>query len=73
MNNLECPTAVYIYVSKDMYSPQLEGSRLYGTLNEFSLEPFSLMTWYIIDRKEDIFELDNMRDQDKIVSALWGG
>lgn len=29
------------------------------------------MDWLIIDQEEDLFELDNVRDEDKMMRALW--
>ena len=72
LDNLEGSTAVHPYISKDAYSTRSSGPKLYDILNELSLEPFDLMSWYIIDREEDLFELDYMRDEDKVMLALWG-
>lgn len=54
-----------------MYSARPGGPRIYDLLNELPLEPFGLMSWYILDKEEDIFELDTVRDEDKVMQALW--
>ena len=72
LNNLEGPAAVYPHISENTYLTRSVGPTLFDLLNELSLEPFDLMTWYIIDREEDIFELDNMRNEDKVMLTLWG-
>ena len=72
LSDLEGPAAVYPYISEDAYSARPGGPKLYDILNELSLEPFGLMTWWIIEREEDVFEVDNIRDEDKVMMALWG-
>lgn len=69
--NLEGPSAVYPYLPPDQYSARPGGPKLYDLLNTLSLEPFGLMTWFIVDKEEDIFELDDVRDEDKVMQALW--
>ncbi|KAI5117885.1 hypothetical protein M0805_002276 [Coniferiporia weirii] len=70
--NLEGPAAVYPYLSDGAYSARPGGPRLYDLLNELPLAPFGLMAWYVLDREEDIFELDHVCDEDKVMRALWG-
>jgi len=36
-----------------------------------SLEPFGVLAWVILDREEEIFEIDDVRDEDKVMQALW--
>jgi hypothetical protein len=36
-----------------------------------SLEPFGVLGWVILDREEEIFEIDDVRDEDKVMQALW--
>lgn len=70
-SNLEGPSAVYPYLPPDLYSARPGGPKLYDLLNTLSLEPFGLMGWFIEDKEEDIFELDDVRDEDKVMQALW--
>ncbi|THH09574.1 hypothetical protein EW145_g1928 [Phellinidium pouzarii] len=70
--DLEGPAAVPPYLTDGMHSARPGGPRLYDLLNELPLTPFGLMSWYVLDKEEDIFELDNVRDEDKVMRALWG-
>ena len=47
------------------------GPRIYDLLNELPLEPFGVLAWSIVDREEEIYELVDVRDEDKVVLALW--
>ena len=69
--DLEGPTTVHPYISEDTYSDRPGGPKLYDILSELSLEPFGLMTGYVIEKEEDVFELDEMRDEDKVILVLW--
>lgn len=35
------------------------------------MEPFGVLAWAITDREEEIFESDEMRDEYKVMHALW--
>lgn len=70
-DDLEGPAAVYPYISPGTYSARPGGPKIYDLLNELSLEKFGIMDWLIIDQEEDLFELDNVRDEDKMMRALW--
>ena len=35
------------------------------------MEEFGALSWYIIDKEEEIFECDDVRDEDKVMQALW--
>lgn len=67
------PTARYPYLpeSGDMYSCRPGGPRLYDILNRLPLEPFGVLSWVIVDREEELFELDDVLDEDKVMLALW--
>ncbi|KAL5496171.1 hypothetical protein ACEPAH_3088 [Sanghuangporus vaninii] len=69
--DLEGPAAVHPYIPEDTYSDRPGGPKLYDILNELSLEPFGLMTGHVIEREEDVFELDDTREEDKVMLALW--
>ncbi|KIP11900.1 hypothetical protein PHLGIDRAFT_114212 [Phlebiopsis gigantea 11061_1 CR5-6] len=47
------------------------GPRIYDLLNELPLEPYGVLAWSIVDREEEIYELVDVRDEDKVVLALW--
>ncbi|OAX38476.1 hypothetical protein K503DRAFT_770448 [Rhizopogon vinicolor AM-OR11-026] len=69
------PAAQYPYLpeshSDGVYSCRLGGPRLYDLLNSMSLEPFGVLGWVILDREEEFFETDDVRDEDKVMQALW--
>lgn len=54
-----------------MYSARPGGPKLYDLLNMMSLEPYGIMAWFVVDKEEEIFELDEVRDEDKVMQALW--
>ncbi|OSD08809.1 hypothetical protein PYCCODRAFT_1357242 [Trametes coccinea BRFM310] len=53
------------------YSCRIGGPRIYDLLNELSLEEFGIMSWAVVDREEELFEMDDVRDEDKVMLALW--
>lgn len=53
------------------YSCRPGGPRLFDLLNTLSLKPFGVLKWVIIDREEELFELDDILDEDKVMQALW--
>lgn len=56
---------------QEVYSCRIGGPRIYDLLNELSLDEFGLMSWAIVDREEELFEMDDVRDEDKVMLALW--
>ncbi|KAL5479052.1 hypothetical protein ACEPAI_2340 [Sanghuangporus weigelae] len=70
-DELEGPAAAHPYITEDTYSDRPGGPKLYDILNELNLEPFGLMTGHVIEREEDVFELGDTRDEDKVMLALW--
>ncbi|KAI0064901.1 hypothetical protein BV25DRAFT_1822674 [Artomyces pyxidatus] len=71
------PTARYPYLppqtadGKPCYSCRPGGPRLYDLLYELPLEEFGALAWQIVDKEEELFELDDVRDEDKVIQALW--
>lgn len=53
------------------YSCRPSGPRLFDLLNTLSLKPYGVLKWVIIDREEELFELDDILDEDKVMQALW--
>lgn len=47
------------------------GPRIYDLLNDLPLEPYGVLAWAIVDREEEIYELADVRDEDKVMMALW--
>ncbi|KAI0765307.1 hypothetical protein C8Q74DRAFT_1458431 [Fomes fomentarius] len=54
-----------------LYSCRIGGPRLFDLLNTLPMEEFGIMSWAIIDREELLFEMEDVRDEDKVMLALW--
>ena len=65
------PAAQYPYLPEEEYSCRPGGPRLFDLLNTLSLEPYGVLSWMIVDREEEIYEIEDVRDEDKVVMALW--
>ena len=65
------PAARHPYLREGMISCRPGGPKIYDLLNELPMEEFGIMSWAIIDREEEIFELEDLRDEDKVMHALW--
>ncbi|KZT68341.1 hypothetical protein DAEQUDRAFT_727911 [Daedalea quercina L-15889] len=65
------PAAQYPYIPEGEYSCRPGGPKIYDLLSSVSLEPFGVLSWMIVDREEELFELDDVRDEDKVMMALW--
>lgn len=70
------PAAQYPYITTSKEGPlyiscRPGGPRLYDILNELPLDQFGVLSWYIIDKEEELFDADDVRDEDKVMQALW--
>lgn len=71
------PAAQYPYLPPEqdgvdpVYSCRPGGPRLFDLLNSLPLEEFGVLSWMVIDRDEELFELEDMSDEDKVILALW--
>ena len=65
------PAAHHPFLRNGMISCRPGGPRLYDILNELPMDDFGVLAWSIIDREEEIYELEDIRDEDKVVLALW--
>ncbi|KAJ2936560.1 hypothetical protein H1R20_g533, partial [Candolleomyces eurysporus] len=54
------------------YSCRPGGPTLYDLLNTLPMEPFGVLDWAVLDREEEIFESDEVKDEYKVMHALWG-
>ena len=72
------PAAQYPYLPESSEDGELHftcrpgGPRIYDLLNSLPLAPFGVLSWFIVDREEEMFELDDVLDEDKVMQALWG-
>ncbi|KAF8521757.1 hypothetical protein BU17DRAFT_64744 [Hysterangium stoloniferum] len=48
------------------------GPHLFDHLSPLPLEAFGHRNWFVLDKEEEIFELTDVLDEDKVVCALWG-
>ena len=53
------------------FSCRPNGPKLYDILGAKPLDEFGILAWSIIDREEELFEVDGVRDEDKVMQALW--
>lgn len=53
------------------YSCRPGGPRIYDLLNTLDMERFGVFSWLIVDREEEIYEIDDVRDEDKVMVVLW--
>ncbi|KAF8521676.1 hypothetical protein JB92DRAFT_2890113 [Gautieria morchelliformis] len=48
------------------------GPHLYDHLSTLPVEVFGHQSWFVLDKEEEIFELTDVLDEDKMLCALWG-
>jgi hypothetical protein len=53
------------------FSCRPNGPKLYDILGAKSLDQFGILAWSVLDREEELFEMDGVRDEDKVMQALW--
>jgi len=61
----------YLPFKTVQFSCRPNGPKLYDILGAESLEQFGILAWSVIDREEELFEMDGVRDEDKVMQALW--
>jgi hypothetical protein len=67
------PLAQYPYLPYGdvQFSCRPGDPRLYDLISTLPMEPYGVLSWYIVDKEEELFEIDNTRDEDKVMQALW--
>lgn len=53
------------------YSRRPDGPRIYDLLGTLPMECFGVLAWAVLDKEEEIFESDDMKDEHKVMHALW--
>ena len=48
------------------------GPHLFDHLSTLPLDAFGRLAWFVLDKEEEIFELTDVLDEDKVICALWG-
>lgn len=54
------------------FSTRPDGEKLYDLITCLRLDEFGPLIWQVVDREEEIFEMDDGREEDKVILALWG-
>lgn len=44
---------------------------MFDLLQMLDMRPFGVLAWTIIEREEEIFESDDIKDEHKVMHALW--
>ena len=47
------------------------GPRLFDVIAEHPISEYGLTSWSLLERDEALFEIDNVRDEEKAMQALW--
>ncbi|PPQ63529.1 hypothetical protein CVT24_004757 [Panaeolus cyanescens] len=53
------------------YSCRPGGPCLYDLLSTLPLKPYGVLSWEVLDREEEIYESDDIKEEYKIMHALW--
>ncbi|KDR68380.1 hypothetical protein GALMADRAFT_161032 [Galerina marginata CBS 339.88] len=53
------------------YSCRPGGPCLFDLLGTLPMEPFGLLDWEVLDREDEIYESDDVREEYKVMHALW--
>ncbi|KAG5638004.1 hypothetical protein H0H81_002272 [Sphagnurus paluster] len=54
------------------YSCRPGGPYLYDLVDTLPMEEFGVLKWEVIDREDEIWDSDNVKDEYKVMHALWG-
>jgi len=47
------------------------GPRLFDLVAEHDMGDYGLTSWSLLERDEELFEIDDIRDEEKAMQALW--
>jgi len=53
------------------YSCRPSGPCLFDLLGTLPLEPFGVLDWQILDVEDEIYECDDVKEEYKVMHALW--
>ncbi|KAH9941131.1 uncharacterized protein BXZ73DRAFT_42107 [Epithele typhae] len=66
------PAAQWPYQDgQNSYSCRIGGPRIFDLVSRLPLDEFGVLSWAIVDREEGLFEMEDIRDEDKVMLALW--
>lgn len=47
------------------------GPRLFDLVERYPISGYGLTSWSLLERDEELFEIDDVRDEEKAVQSLW--
>jgi hypothetical protein len=47
------------------------GPRLFDAIARYPISEYGLTSWSLLERDEELFEIDDVRDEEKAMQALW--
>ena len=73
------PLGVYPYLVSDVQDDDGDlntscrpcGPRLFDLVAEYPMSDYGLTSWSLLERDEELFEIDDIRDEEKAMQALW--
>jgi hypothetical protein len=73
------PLGVYPYLPSTMangdeilrFSCRPCGPRLFDLVAKYPMSDYGLTSWSLLERDEELFEIDDVRDEEKSMQALW--
>ncbi|KAG7446898.1 uncharacterized protein BT62DRAFT_993784 [Guyanagaster necrorhizus] len=65
------PAAQPPYLPDDLYSCRPGGPRVFDLLQMLDMRPFGVLAWTVIEREDEIFDSDDIKDEHKVMHALW--
>ncbi|KAK0204113.1 hypothetical protein DFS33DRAFT_861413 [Desarmillaria ectypa] len=65
------PAAQPPYLPDHLYSCRPGGPRVFDLLQTLDMRPFGVLAWAVIEREDEIFESDDIKDEHKVMHALW--
>ena len=54
------------------YSCRPGGACLFDLLGTLPMKEFGILEWEVLDREEEIYESDDVKEEYKVMHALWG-
>jgi hypothetical protein len=73
------PLGVYPYTLPDVHDDNESlvtscrpcGPRLFDLIARHPMSDYGLTSWSLLERDEELFEIDDLRDEEKAMQALW--
>lgn len=65
------PTEKYPFLPSHLHSCRPGGPRLYDMLLQLPKEPYGVLWWQVLETEQELLEVDDVPDEDKVMMALW--